>query len=155
MYILSPHWGPNYVWRTFTQQKQGEEFIRSGVDLIVGHSAHMIQEVEYYKDRLIIYSIGNFLINGNGEYKRRRLPPYSFIARLNVQNIDNTFVKKIYLYPIFVDNMASDFTPRFVDKKEFIHVKDILRSHEISTDIFDNTVILGQDKFGYFLEYEI
>ncbi len=155
MYIVSPHWGPNYVWRTFTQQKQGEELISAGVDLIVGHSAHMIQEIEYYKNKLIIYSIGNFLINGNGEYKRRRLPPYSFIARLNVQNINDEFVKKMIIYPILVDNMATDFTPRFVNEKEFFHVRDILRSHEISTDIFDAQVKLGSDKFGHYFEYNI
>lgn len=155
MFILSPHWGPNYVWRTFTQQKQGEEFISAGVDLIVGHSAHMIQEIEYYKNKLIMYSIGNFLINGNGEYKRRKLPPYSFIARLNVQNIEGKLEKKMIVYPIVVDNMETDFTPRFVKKKEFDHVKAILRSHDISTDIFDSLVQISKDKHGYYFEYKV
>ena len=155
MYILSPHWGPNYVWRTFTQQKQGEEFIRAGVDLIVGHSAHMIQEIEYYKEKLIMYSIGNFLMNGDGEYKRRKLPPYSFIARLNIQNIDGEFIKSMLVYPIVVDNIATDFTPRFVNEKEFDHVKDILRTHNINTDIFDTIVSLGKDKYGQYLKYKV
>jgi len=155
MYILSPHWGPNYVWRTFTQQKQGEEFIRAGVDLIVGHSAHMIQEIEYYKEKLIMYSIGNFLMNGDGEYKRRKLPPYSFIARLNVQNIDGKFIKSMFVYPIVVDNKATDFTPRFVSDKEFCHVKDILRTHDIDTDIFDSYVTIGQDKYGSYFQYKV
>ena len=155
MYILSPHWGPNYVWRTFTQQQQGEEFIRAGTDLIVGHSAHMIQEIEYYKNKLIMYSIGNFLINGNGEYKRRKLPPYSFIARLNIRNVDGEFVKKMIVYPIMVDNMATDFTPRFVNEKEFQHVKDILRSHDITTDIFDELVKIDKDEHGYYFEYKV
>jgi len=155
MYILSPHWGPNYVWRTFTQQQQGEEFIRAGTDLIVGHSAHMIQEIEYYKDKLIMYSIGNFLINGNGEYKRRKLPPYSFIARLNIQNIDDELVRKMIVYPIMVDNMATDFTPRFTNEKEFGHVKDILRSHDISTDVFDSLVTIGEDEYGHYFEYKV
>ncbi len=154
-YILSPHWGPNYVWRTFTQQKQGEELISTGVDLIVGHSAHMIQEIEYYKDKLVIYSIGNFLMNGDGEYKRRRLPPYSFIARLNIQNINGELVKKMIIYPIVVDNIATDFTPRFVDNKEFDHVKDILRTHEVDVNIFDTLVTLGEDQFGKYFEYNI
>ena len=155
MYILSPHWGPNYVWRTFTQQKMGEEFIRAGTDLIVGHSAHMIQEIEYYKNKLIMYSIGNFLINGNGEYKRRKLPPYSFIARLNIQNIDGEFIKRMMVYPIVVDNLATDFTPRFVNEKEFNHVRDILRTHDINVDIFDSLVKLDKDEYGYYFEYKV
>ena len=155
LYIFSPHWGPNYVWRTFTQQKMSEELINGGVDIIVGHSAHMIQEVEYYKKHLIVFSIGNFLMNGDGEYSRRNLPPYSYIARLNVQNIDGELIKKMMLYPIHSDNTASCFTPRFVTQKEFEHVKCILRGHNVDMDMFDNVVTVDKDKYGFYFEYPI
>ncbi len=155
VYILSPHWGPNYVWRTFTQQKMSEELINTGVDFIVGHSAHMIQEVEYYKKRLVIFSIGNFIMNGDGEYTRRNLPPYSYIARLNVQNIAGKLKKKMILYPIHSDNTASDFTPRFVTQREFEHVHCILRGHNVDMDMFDKVVTIGKDEFGSYFEYPI
>lgn len=154
-YILSPHWGPNYVWRTFTQQKMSEELINAGVDFIVGHSAHMIQEVEYYKKHLVVFSIGNFLMNGDGEYKRRNLPPYSYIARLNVENIEGKLKQKMILYPIHSDNTASDFTPRFVTKKEFEHVLCILRGHNVDVDMFDNIVEIGEDSYGSYFSYPI
>lgn len=154
-FIVSPHWGPNYVWRTFGQQQMSEKLIDVGVDLIVGHSAHMLQEIEYYKKCLVLYSIGNFILNGDGEYKRRNLPPYSFIARLNVQCINGEFKKKMIIYPIHSDNTSSDFTPRFVNYKEFNQVQEILRSHNFNPDIFDSTVFISKDEYGFYIEYPI
>jgi poly-gamma-glutamate capsule biosynthesis protein CapA/YwtB (metallophosphatase superfamily) len=154
-YILSPHWGPNYVWRTYGQHRTAQQIINAGADMIVGHSAHMMQEIEYIDEKVVMYSIGNFIMNGDGEYKKRRLPPYSFIARLNVQNIDGDLVKKMIVYPFVCDNLATDFTPRFVDEKEFSHVENILRHHDINTDDYDQNVKTGKDEYGHYFEYMV
>ena len=37
--------------------------IEAGADLIVGHHPHVVQDIELYQDRLIIYSLGNFLFD--------------------------------------------------------------------------------------------
>lgn len=156
MVIVVPHWGPNYAWRTFTQQKTAEEIIMAGADLIVGHSAHMMQEVEYIRDKVVIYSIGNFIMNGNGEYRRRKLPPFSFIARLRVSGQEGERPgRSILLYPIVSDNLGTDFTPRFVNEAEFEHVRAILRFHDFSPETFDTNVTCGTDRHGRFLEYTI
>ena len=39
------------------------EYIDAGSDVIVGHHAHTLQGVEYYKDKPIIYNLGNFIFN--------------------------------------------------------------------------------------------
>jgi hypothetical protein len=155
IFILSPHWGPNYSWRTFTQQRQAEELIQVGVDIIVGHSAHMIQEVEYIKGKLVAYSIGNFLMNGDGEYKRRNLPPYSFIARLHAENQNGEWMKSLFLYPFVSDNLATNFTPRFVNAVEFNQVLAILRNHNFEPMLFDQMVNVGSDQFGHYLRCTI
>ncbi|MBI5844243.1 MAG: CapA family protein [Deltaproteobacteria bacterium] len=38
--------------------------IDAGADLVVGHGPHVLRAVELYKDRLIAYSLGNFLTYG-------------------------------------------------------------------------------------------
>jgi len=38
--------------------------IDAGADLIVGHGPHVLRAMEFYKDRLIAYSLGNFLGGG-------------------------------------------------------------------------------------------
>ena len=134
-----------------------EQIIMAGADLIVGHSAHMMQEVEYIKNRMVIYRIGNFIMNGDGEFKRRNLPPYSFIARLHItttSDMDN-FKKTMLLYPFVSDNLGTDFTPRFVNSKEFDQVQAILRCHNFNPEIFDSHVTTGHDVYGQFLEYTI
>lgn len=154
-YILSPHWGPNYAFRTYKQQQLSKELIKAGVDLIVGHSAHMIQEVETYNKKLTLFSIGNFLFNANGEYKSRKLPPYSFISRLNIQNINGKLVKKMLLYPFVGDNIGTDFTPRYVNNKEFEHVVSIMKSHSFDMERKARMFKTGKDEFSYYLEYKV
>jgi hypothetical protein len=39
--------------------------IDSGADLVVGHGPHVLRGMEFYKDRLIAYSLGNFAGGGN------------------------------------------------------------------------------------------
>ena len=39
------------------------KYINAGSDVIVGHHAHTLQGVEYYKDKPIIYNLGNFIFN--------------------------------------------------------------------------------------------
>lgn len=37
--------------------------VEAGADLVVGHHPHVLQGLEWYKDRLIAYSLGNFLFD--------------------------------------------------------------------------------------------
>jgi poly-gamma-glutamate capsule biosynthesis protein CapA/YwtB (metallophosphatase superfamily) len=38
--------------------------IRAGADLVVGHGPHVLRGIEWYRGRVIAYSLGNFLGNG-------------------------------------------------------------------------------------------
>ena len=47
---------------------RGKSFARkmidAGADVVVGADPHVTQGAEYYKDHLIVYSLGNLLFNG-------------------------------------------------------------------------------------------
>lgn len=59
--IVSLHWGIEYVfYPSPKQQKLARTLIDNGADLIIGHHPHVIQGLEEYKNKLIIYSLGNF-----------------------------------------------------------------------------------------------
>lgn len=64
--IVSIHWGieGDYKQSDF-QVKMGHFMIDRGVDLVIGHHPHLIQGIEKYKDRYILYSLGNFSFGGN------------------------------------------------------------------------------------------
>jgi hypothetical protein len=39
--------------------------IDAGADLVIGHGPHVLRSLDYYKNKLIAYSLGNFLTYGN------------------------------------------------------------------------------------------
>lgn len=41
----------------------GKEYIDEGADLIVGSHAHLLQGMEFYKNKLIAYNLGDFIFN--------------------------------------------------------------------------------------------
>ena len=122
--IVLPHWGINYRWKIERQNRKAEELINAGADLIIGHGAHMMQEIEFIDDKPVIYSIGDFVHNIPGNYSLPGAVPYSLIAGLFL--IEDRM--ELRLYPIFSDNLRTDYQPRFVSDEEFIEVKDILET---------------------------
>ncbi len=63
--IAYVHWGyENTTVITADQKSKGKAFIDAGADVVVGMHSHCMQGVEYYKDKLIVYSLGNFTFSG-------------------------------------------------------------------------------------------
>ena len=64
--IVSFHWGqekenvPNDV-----QVELAHTAIDNGADLVLGHHPHVLQGIEEYKGKDIVYSLGNFCFGGN------------------------------------------------------------------------------------------
>ena len=61
------HWGTEYAGRpTEQQQQQARTLIDCGAAAVVGAHPHVVQTVEYYRGRPILYSLGNFLFDQRG-----------------------------------------------------------------------------------------
>ena len=62
--IVTPHWGTEYTSSPDDFQKQtAHQLIEAGADLIVGHHPHVAQGIEEYREKLIFYSLGNFVFD--------------------------------------------------------------------------------------------
>jgi poly-gamma-glutamate synthesis protein (capsule biosynthesis protein) len=62
--IVSFHWGVERKYNpTSTQVRFGRGAIDAGADAVLSHHPHVIQGVEYYKGKLIAYSLGNFVFS--------------------------------------------------------------------------------------------
>jgi Bacterial capsule synthesis protein PGA_cap len=62
--IVMPHQGAEYTTRSDElKQDTYHRFIDAGADLVVGDHPHTTQETEYYKGKLIVYSLGNFIFD--------------------------------------------------------------------------------------------
>jgi len=64
--IVSFHWGNNdEKIQNSNQAYLGRFLIDNGADLILGHHPHVLQGIELYNGRYIVYSLGNFIFDGN------------------------------------------------------------------------------------------
>ncbi|MFE0756983.1 CapA family protein [Inquilinus sp. NPDC058860] len=60
--LLSLHWGPNMRLSPSRRfQRFAHAAIERGVDIIHGHSAHVVQAVERHRGAIILYDTGNFI----------------------------------------------------------------------------------------------
>lgn len=58
------HWGTeDSTVVTDYQKEMGREYIDAGADAVIGGHPHVLQGMEYYKDKLIAYSLGDFWFN--------------------------------------------------------------------------------------------
>ncbi|MEI8199481.1 MAG: CapA family protein [Eubacteriales bacterium] len=69
---LTLHWGEEYNTHSVAwQQKMAQDLCDGGIDLIIGHHPHVLEEIDVLtsaatgKQTLVYYSLGNFLGNWN------------------------------------------------------------------------------------------
>ena len=64
--IASFHWGTERMYVPTDIQKQFAHLaIDNGADLVLGHHPHVLQPIERYNGKYIVYSLGNFCFGGN------------------------------------------------------------------------------------------
>ncbi len=62
--IISFHWGEEYkTTHNARQETLAHKAIDAGADLIIGHHPHVIQDIETYNGKPIVYSLGNFIFD--------------------------------------------------------------------------------------------
>jgi len=63
--LVYPHWGEEYETTkpTTRSQKEAHAFIDVGADVILGGHPHVVQPLEIYKNKMIVYSMGNFIFD--------------------------------------------------------------------------------------------
>jgi poly-gamma-glutamate capsule biosynthesis protein CapA/YwtB (metallophosphatase superfamily) len=63
--IVNLHWGIEFLkYPSKRQIDLAHQIIDNGADIILGHHPHRLQGSETYKDRAILYSMGNFIFGG-------------------------------------------------------------------------------------------
>lgn len=62
--IVSMHSGTEYTPDpNYNQQKFAHLAIKYGADIVIGHHPHVVEAIEMYKGRPILYSLGNFVFD--------------------------------------------------------------------------------------------
>lgn len=101
------HWGDEEVPENDRQKKFARVMIDAGADLVVGGHPHVTQATEYYKGKLIVYSLGNFVFGGFDEGPSRT--GWLLRVRLNKSGL--------IAWDTVVAQLDEDGTPRLQEEK--------------------------------------
>ncbi len=91
--VVYMHWGNEYQSNpSMAQVELAHWFVDLGVDAVIGGHPHWMQSVEVYKNRPIVYSLGNFIFDQDWSVETN----YGLLAGL-VLSPDGT---EVHLFPI-------------------------------------------------------
>ncbi|WP_261623334.1 CapA family protein [Nesterenkonia marinintestina] len=161
LHVAFPHWGPTYRWRNERQVQTAEALIGSGYDLIVGHGAHCLQELERIDGAWVLYGIGNGHFQAPGRYARAAdetgILPLSLWTMLEVTaDGEGSRRVRLRLYPVKADNRETDFTPGPASPEQFDRVYDELRRRleDSAGDSANPGIDADHDDLGHHLVVE-
>ncbi|MCI8660443.1 MAG: CapA family protein [Lachnospiraceae bacterium] len=117
------HWGIESTYNaTGYQLELGRKCIDWGVDLVVGCHPHVLQGVEYYNGKYIIYSLGNFCFGGNRNPKDKNTMIAQ--ARFEIEDGAATREAELTLIPCTISSVEhrNDYCPTVAegDRKQQI-----------------------------------
>ncbi|MBI2988730.1 MAG: CapA family protein [Deltaproteobacteria bacterium] len=139
--IMSIHWGVHHVPAMIAmyQKEVGYAAIDAGVDVILGHHAHILKGIEVYKGKVIFYSLCNFVSPAPQGYRS----PFKAIygMELDPEYPDYDFPvdsrKSIIAKCIIADKKIErvSYLPLMINKRAQPEV--LSRSDKRSSEVFD------------------
>jgi len=116
--IASCHWGIERDLKfNSTQQEIGHYLIDNGVDVVIGHHPHVLQGIEEYKGKYIVYSLGNFCFGGNRNPKDKDTMIFRETFIFNKNELQDT---EIEIIPCSISSKENinDFKPTPLEDEE-------------------------------------
>lgn len=101
--VLSLHWGPNMRERPSGEFRSfARAAIAMGADVVWGHSAHVVQGIEFYRGRPILYDTGELVDDYAVDAELRNDLGAIFLVRVR-----SGAVEEVSLAPIRIDDMRT------------------------------------------------
>ena len=144
------HWRRDYQWRSKAQLAATRAIMEAGADVVMGHGAHMLQEIEKVANHWVCHGLGNFAYNSPGFYDSKKAPPFSLVCRLIFSSDSSS--PRCLLYPLLTNNRVTRYQTRFVNDAEFNEVVRLLQEKTNDRAGFDREIGTGRDEFGHFIE---
>lgn len=136
--IVLPHWGIEYNNTNpgQIQKTQAHQIIDAGADIIIAGHPHVIQPVEIYNDKLIFYSLGNFVFDQYFSIETMR----GLTVGLNLEKKDGKIVPTINLLPI---KLNTNYQPYFVSDVDKQEILDFIADNSWVDDSFREEIKTG------------
>lgn len=107
------HWGEEREHIANKIQREIAHFvIDSGADLVIGHHPHVLQGIEEYKGKKIVYSLGNFIYGGAKNPKDKDTMIYQAEFRFYADNTESkAHLERFSKDPTLKAQYVSNLTP--------------------------------------------
>lgn len=101
--MVSFHWGYEYTHKPqWYQKKYAKACIDAGADIILGHHPHVMQGIEVYKGKLILYSMGNLVFD-----QFRKMTSRTFLFSCDLKK--NGKIKNAFITPVLIKQNRPTF----------------------------------------------
>lgn len=133
--IVNMHWGWENQYDFCPQQNTtGHAAIDAGADLVIGTHPHVLQGIEKYKGKYIVYSLGNFCFAGNANPKDKRCyifqQSFGFTPGMGIVQA-GLVDEGINIIPATISSVpnTNDFQPTVLPAEQGVAVLKAIASH--------------------------
>jgi poly-gamma-glutamate capsule biosynthesis protein CapA/YwtB (metallophosphatase superfamily) len=127
--IFSIHWGPNMRFRPTEEFRAfARGVISAGADIFWGHSAHLVQGIEIFQGKPILYDTGDLV----DDYAVDELARNDLSALFQIK-VWPQGIERIDLAPVLISNMQANLAP---ERERAIFLKRLaLLCDEMGTEL--------------------
>ena len=122
--IVSIHWGEERVDKpNDTQIQLAHSAIDSGADLVIGHHPHILQGIEKYNGKYILYSLGNFCFGGHKNPPDKDTMIYKQVFQVKDGAVTDFNLVRVIPCSISSQTDRNNYQPIPLEGSEFERVK--------------------------------
>lgn len=128
--IVNFHWGTEKETSPDTnQQTLAHLAIDQGADLVIGHHPHVLQGIEYYKGKSIVYSLGNFCFGGNSNPADKNTMIYQQTFSFKKGKVQKNAEENIIPCSISSTSVRNDYCPTPLDGDQKQALLDLIAKY--------------------------
>ncbi len=137
--IAVVHWGTEYSYALeAVQLSTGKEYLDAGADAIIGGHSHCLQGMEFYDEKPIIYSLGNYWFNS------KTLD--SMLIQLRFTGDDNGGSVEVSVVPAIQSGAKTQIV---TESEEQERIYSFLEDISVNVEIDENGVVTENNEIAY------
>ena len=128
--IVNFHWGTEKETSPDTnQQTLAHLAVDQGADLVIGHHPHVLQGIEYYKGKSIVYSLGNFCFGGNSNPADKNTMIYQQTFSFKKGKVQKNAKENIIPCSISSTSVRNDYCPTPLEGDQNQALLDLIKKY--------------------------
>jgi poly-gamma-glutamate capsule biosynthesis protein CapA/YwtB (metallophosphatase superfamily) len=133
--VVLLHWG--YEYQSVPEPSQRAEAIKlieSGADAIIGHHPHVVQIIEFIKNKPVIYSLGNFVFDSKRPEASKGLIVKLIVSKNKISIFGNEIIIKNCIPSIVKEYVIKDLAHPVSHNKRKILLKTLEQQYFTSIE---------------------